>query len=123
MKVPPMDVTSSAEEGRMSLAETRAPSRFAVPIACSPATPTPSTSTRAGGTVPGCGHVEREEAGQADGGFEDAAVAGHEGLRGEGVHGLGTGDARHEFQREGRDPTFGERPDGGSSDDGEASPR
>ena len=52
MKVPPMDATSSAEAGRMSLAETRAPSRLAVPMACSPATPAPSTSTRAGGTVP-----------------------------------------------------------------------
>ena len=52
MNVPPIEVTSSAEEGRMSLAETRAPSLLAVPMACSPATPTPSTSTRAGGTVP-----------------------------------------------------------------------
>ena len=30
----------------------------------------------------GSGHVQREETGKADGGFEDAAVAGHEGLRG-----------------------------------------
>ena len=52
MKVPPIEATSSAEAARMSLAETRAPSRFAVPIACSPATPAPRTSTRAGGMVP-----------------------------------------------------------------------
>ena len=52
MKVPPIEATSSAEAGRMSLAETRAPSRFAVPIACSPATPAPRTSTLAGGMVP-----------------------------------------------------------------------
>ena len=52
MNVPPIEATSSAEAARMSLAETRAPSRFAVPIACSPATPAPSTSTRAGGMVP-----------------------------------------------------------------------
>jgi hypothetical protein len=52
MKVPPIEATSSAEAGRMSLAKTRAPRRFAVPMACRPATPAPRTSTRAGGTVP-----------------------------------------------------------------------
>ena len=52
MNVPPIEATSSAEAARMSLAETRAPRRFAVPIACNPATPAPRTSTRAGGMVP-----------------------------------------------------------------------
>ena len=36
----------------MSKPETTAPSRLAVAIACSPATPAPSTKTRAGATVP-----------------------------------------------------------------------
>ena len=36
----------------MSNPVTTAPSRRAVAIACSPATPAPSTSTCAGGTVP-----------------------------------------------------------------------
>ena len=34
------------------MADTTAPSRRAVAIACSPATPAPSTSTRAGAIVP-----------------------------------------------------------------------
>ncbi len=51
-KVPPIERTSSALAGRTSYADTTAPSRLAVAIACSPATPAPSTSTRAGGTVP-----------------------------------------------------------------------
>ena len=48
----PIDFTSSADAGRTSYASTTAPSRLAVAIACSPATPAPSTTTRAGGTVP-----------------------------------------------------------------------
>ena len=36
----------------MSVAETTAPSRRAVAIACRPATPAPITNTLAGGTVP-----------------------------------------------------------------------
>ena len=50
--MPPIERTSSALAGRTSYADTTAPSRLAVAIACSPATPAPSTSTRAGGTVP-----------------------------------------------------------------------
>ena len=38
--------------GRTSVAETMAPSRRAVAIACNPATPAPITKRRAGGTVP-----------------------------------------------------------------------
>ena len=48
----PIDLTSSAEDGRTSYAETTAPKRRAVAIACSPATPAPSTKTCAGVTVP-----------------------------------------------------------------------
>jgi len=52
MNVAPSDCTSSLTAGRTSYAETTAPRRRAVAIACSPATPAPITSTRAGGIVP-----------------------------------------------------------------------
>ena len=48
----PIDLTSSAEDGRTSYAETTAPNLLAVAIACSPATPAPKTTTFAGVTVP-----------------------------------------------------------------------
>jgi hypothetical protein len=48
----PIDRISSAAAARTSYALTTAPSRFAVAIACRPATPAPSTTTSAGGTVP-----------------------------------------------------------------------
>ena len=48
----PIDLTSSADEGRTSYALTTAPSRRAVAIAWRPATPAPSTKTCAGVTVP-----------------------------------------------------------------------
>ena len=44
--------TCSRTAGRGSKASTRAPRRLAVAMACSPATPAPSTSTVAGVTVP-----------------------------------------------------------------------
>ena len=50
----------------------------------------------------GRGHVEREEAAQHPGGDDRAAVAGDQGLRGQGVHRLGAGDARHQLHRERR---------------------
>ncbi|CAB4802815.1 unannotated protein [freshwater metagenome] len=52
MNVAPIDFTSSAEDGRTSYADTTAPSRRAVAIACRPATPAPRTTTCAGVTVP-----------------------------------------------------------------------
>ena len=52
MNVPPTERTSSADAARTSFADTTPPSRLAVAIACSPATPAPSTSTRAGARVP-----------------------------------------------------------------------
>ena len=52
MKRPPRLSTSSLAAGRTSKALTTAPRRRAVAIACSPATPAPSTTTRAGATVP-----------------------------------------------------------------------
>ena len=51
-KRPPTDSTSVRVSGRTSYPETTAPSRRAVPTPCSPATPAPSTSTRAGRAVP-----------------------------------------------------------------------
>ena len=48
----PIDRISSAAAARTSYALTTAPSRLAVAIACRPATPAPSTTTSAGGTVP-----------------------------------------------------------------------
>ena len=48
----PSDSICSLTAERTSKACTTAPSRRAVAIACSPATPAPSTSTLAGRTVP-----------------------------------------------------------------------
>ena len=47
-KVPPRLSTCSLVAGRTSVAETTAPRRLAVAMACSPATPTPKIITRAG---------------------------------------------------------------------------
>ena len=52
MAMAPIDLISSAAAARTSYAFTTAPRRFAVAIACRPATPAPSTTTSAGGTVP-----------------------------------------------------------------------
>ena len=48
----PIDSTCSPTSGRASNARTTAPSDDAVPIAARPATPAPTTSTLAGGTLP-----------------------------------------------------------------------
>ena len=52
MNLAPSDSTCSFTLGRTSEASMTAPSRLAVAIACSPATPTPSTTTRAALMVP-----------------------------------------------------------------------
>ncbi len=52
MNVAPSDSTSVLDAGRTSYPLTTAPSRRAVPMACRPATPAPSTSTLAGRAVP-----------------------------------------------------------------------
>jgi len=51
-KLPPSDSTCSRTTGRTSYAETSAPRFLAVCTAARPATPQPSTSTLAGGTLP-----------------------------------------------------------------------
>ncbi len=48
----PIDSTCSATSGRTSKARTIAPIDPAAPIAARPATPAPTTKTRAGGTLP-----------------------------------------------------------------------
>ena len=52
MNLAPSDSTCSLTAGRTSVASMTAPRRLAVAIACSPATPTPSTTTRAALIVP-----------------------------------------------------------------------
>ena len=52
MNLAPSDSTCSFTLGRTSLASITAPRRFAVAIACKPATPTPITNTRAAEIVP-----------------------------------------------------------------------
>ena len=52
MNFAPSDSTCSLTPGRTSLASITAPSRLAVAMACSPATPTPRITTRAAFTVP-----------------------------------------------------------------------
>ena len=52
MNLAPSEATCSLVAGRTSVAETMAPSRRAVAMACRPATPTPMMNTLAAGTVP-----------------------------------------------------------------------
>ena len=51
-KVAPRLSTCSLATGRTSVADTMAPRRRAVAMACRPATPAPMTNTRAGAMVP-----------------------------------------------------------------------
>ncbi len=88
-----------------------APSRRDVAIACSPATPAPSTSTRAGRMVPAGVVSMGKKRPSADGGHERGAVAGDRGLRGERVHRLGPGDTRQQLEREGGDATVAQQGD------------
>ena len=52
MNLPPSDSTCSFTAGRTSETQTTAPRRFAVAIACRPATPAPMITTFADGMVP-----------------------------------------------------------------------
>ena len=113
MKVPPIERTSSAEAGRTSYALTLAPSRLAVAIACSPATPAPEHHHRRGRDRAGGGHEQGQEARQPDRGLDDAPVPGDQRLGGEGVHRLGAGDPRHQLEGERGDLRGGERLHGG----------
>ena len=63
MGLAPIEAISSAAASRTSYAFTTAPRRLDVAMACSPATPAPSTTTWAGWTVPAavmfCGKKRR----------------------------------------------------------------
>ena len=96
----------------MSKPVTTAPRRFAVAIACRPATPAPSTRTLRGRDGAGGGGHHREEAPRLAGGEQRRRVAGDVGLRGERVHRLGAGDPRDRLHREARHAGRGERPVG-----------
>ena len=61
----------------------------------------------------GGGHHHREGAAILGGGIEDGAVAGEVRLRGQDVHHLGPGDARHQLHGEGGDAGVRQRPDRG----------
>ncbi|ACP22928.1 hypothetical protein NGR_b14770 (plasmid) [Sinorhizobium fredii NGR234] len=52
MNLAPSEATCSFAAGRTSVADTMAPRRRAVAIACRPATPAPMTKIFAAGTVP-----------------------------------------------------------------------
>ena len=52
MKLAPSDSICSFAARRMSVASTLQPRRFAVAMACKPATPAPKITALAGGTVP-----------------------------------------------------------------------
>ena len=93
----------------MSKPETTAPSRRAVAIACSPATPAPEHEDlgRRDGACGG-GHHREEAAGLARG-KQRRGVAGDVGLGGQRVHRLGAGDARDRLHREAGHARGGER--------------
>ena len=93
----------------MSKPVTTAPSRFAVAIACRPATPAPRTSTFAGRDGAGGGGHHREEAAGLARGEQGGGVAGDVRLRGERVHRLGAGDPRDRLHREAGHAGGGER--------------
>ena len=98
----PIDRTSSAEADRTSYASTTAPSRLAVAIACSPATPGAEHQHLGRRDRAGRRHQQREERGQALGRDQRRAVPGHQRLRGQRVHRLGARDPRQQLQRERR---------------------
>ena len=92
---------------------TLAPSRRAVAMACSPATPAPTMKTRAGAIVPAAVISIGNMRGSAFGGQQHRLVAGDGRHRRQHVHALGARDARHQLHREeALTPVGGERPDG-----------
>ena len=110
-KVAPSDSTCSRTAGRTSKPETTAPSRRAVAIACSPATPAPSTSTFAGGIVPAAVVSIGKKRGSVLGGEQHGLVARDGRLRRERVHRLRARDARDRLHRERRHAARRERLD------------
>ena len=89
--------------GPTSNAETTAPSRRAVAIACRPATPAPMTSARTGAIVPAAVISIGKRLLDAVGGEQHRLVAGDGRLRRERVHRLRARDSRDRLHREGDD--------------------
>ena len=99
-KRPPRLWTCSLAAGRRSYAEVTAPSRRAVAIAWSPATPAPMTSTRAGVIVPAAVVSIGKQPRQRVGGEDDRLVAADRRHRRQRVHALGPRGPRHQLDRE-----------------------
>ena len=107
MNFAPRLSTCSLAAGRTSVAVTMAPSRRAVAIACRPATPAPMTNTLAAGTVPAAVIIIGRARPYSAAAVDHGAIAGEIGLRGQHVHGLRPGDARHQLHGKGRDARLG----------------
>ena len=103
MNFAPSDWTCSSTAGRVSKASTRAPSRFAVAIACSPATPAPITKTRAGRIVPAGVIIIGKAIDRVAAAVNDRGVARQVRLRTEHVHLLRERGARQHLQANGAD--------------------
>ncbi len=99
MNLAPSEATCSLVAGRTSVAETMAPRRRAVAMACRPATPTPMMNTLRRRHGARRGHHHRDGLAEHGGGIDHRLVAGEIGLAGEHVHRLRAGDARHELHR------------------------
>ena len=96
-KRPPRLCTCSFTAGRKSYAETTAPSRRAVAIACSPATPAPDHSTRAGVIVPAAVVIIGKILGSLSAAIITALYPAHRGHRGKRIHALRARRARHQL--------------------------
>jgi hypothetical protein len=107
MNLAPSEATCSLAAGRTSVAETTAPRRRAVAIACRPATPCPHDENLGSRHCAGSRHHHRHGAVIFRRGVDHRLVTGKIGLRGQHVHRLGAGDARHQFHRKGGQPGLG----------------
>ena len=84
----------------MSVAETTAPRRRAVAIACSPATPAPMIEDLGRRHGARCGHQHRHHPVELGEAVDHRPIAGEVGLAGQHVHALGAGGARQQLQGE-----------------------
>ena len=109
MNLAPSEATCSLVAGRTSVAETMAPSRRAVAIACRPATPTPMMNTLRRRHRARRRHHHRHGLAEHGGGIDHGLVAGEVGLARQHVHRLRAGDARHELHGHQRGAGAGQR--------------
>ena len=86
-----------------------APSRRAVAMACNPATPAPTTNTRAAATVPAAVLSIGNIRGSVVAATRHRLVPDDRGHRRQRVHALGARDARHELHRGQHGPALGDR--------------